>query len=339
MAQLNIDFVLIDESVVMNGFRVLMSGAQIDQFRQNPIMLFMHNRAGDMQPVADNVMLAIGKWYDIRIDGNRLLAKPDFDDEDEFAMKVQRKVEKGYYNAASIWLDPIDISEDPALMLPGQIGPTVTKWGILEASIVDVPNCRNALAIRTSAQHSIMLNGQWNLEPVSYLKIVKMQDMNKKILSKLGLTEQAQEQDVEQRIEELLLAKKKLQEIEEERKKIADELQQLKAHQLQQRIEQLVDGAIHAGKIAPGDREKFLKLANADFDTTKELIDSMKPFIPIDQLLQNHSQVAQHELAELCKLTGRELYMTGKLERLKQLDEAAFRLKYKEAFGKDFDKN
>ena len=147
MAKLNIDFILIDESILVFGFRCLMDGAKLDSFKSNPVMLCQHIRPDDA--TKDDIRLPIGKWWDIRVEGDKLKAKPDFDDKDPFAMEVQGKVERGYMNGASIWIEPIAASNDNSLKIDGQKLPTVTKWGVLEASIVDIPNCKNALAIRS----------------------------------------------------------------------------------------------------------------------------------------------------------------------------------------------
>ena len=102
MAKLDVDFILIDDSVVMNGFRALITGAKLEAFKKNPVMLLMHNRAlSSYEPADNDIILPIGKWYDIRVVGNQVLAKPDFDDDDAFALKIQKKVDKGYLNGAN----------------------------------------------------------------------------------------------------------------------------------------------------------------------------------------------------------------------------------------------
>src|SRR5258708_6204893 len=151
MSKLNLDFVIVDEQVNDYGYRVLMSGYRPGRFESNPVLLLMHERAtrgllGD--PLEEDVVLPLGRWNNIRVENGQLVGQPEFDDQDEMAQKVQNTGEKGYMNAASAWTVPIAISDDPALMLPGQTGPTVTQWEIAEASIVDIPGCKNALAIR-----------------------------------------------------------------------------------------------------------------------------------------------------------------------------------------------
>jgi len=198
MAKLNIDFVLLDESVVMYGFRALMSGAELEGFQKNPVMLFMHSRAmsDGCEPLEEDAILPIGKWYDIRIDAGRLLAKPDFDDDDEFAPLIQKKVEKGYLNGASVWINPIAVSDDANLQVPGQYGPTLTKWSVFEASIVDIPNCNNALAIRNADGKLMKLFATaQEKDVIAYLNSLQKNsnsDMDKKLLAvKLGLPETA----------------------------------------------------------------------------------------------------------------------------------------------------
>lgn len=339
MAKLDIDFILIDESVVMNGFRALMNGSKLEAFKKNPVMLFMHNRAqAGFNALEDDAVLPIGKWYDIRVQGNQLLAKPDFDDDDDFALKIQNKVEKGYLNAASIWINPIATSEDESLALAGQRGPTITEWGVLEASIVDIPNCQNALAIRNSAGKKIALSGNTgdDTDVINFLKTLstdKNKNMDRKLLcAKLGLEENATDAQISDALVAMKLAATNGTQLSAENKTLKDELIKLKADQEKAKIESLVDTAIKDTKLTADVRDKYIKLATADFDTTKELIDGMKPYQSIEQKL-NAGSDNKEEVEGLLKLSGHELYMTGKLERLRDLNPDQFKLKYKEAFG------
>lgn len=84
----------------------------------------------------------------------------------------------------------------------------------------------------------------------------------------------------------------------------------------------MVDEAIRTGTLKKEDKEVYTRLAVSDFDTTKEVI------------YCTHSNSL--ELDELLKLSGYQLYMTGKLERLKELSEDYFKLKLKELDKFDF---
>ena len=344
MAKLNIDFILIDDSVVMNGFRALMSGAKLEGFKANPVMLLMHNRAkpGLLGAIDIDAVLPIGMWYDIRVEGNKLLAKPDFDDNDPFALKVQSKVEGGYLKGASIWIEPTKASDDAKLKLARQTGPTVTEWGVLEASIVDIPNCRNSLAIKNSSGNKIVLSGNAGTDKEANEFLLSLIDkkntMDKKLLcAKLGLDENATDAEIGVALAALKTSATANTQLSAENKTLGDEIIRLKKESSDKAITDLVDGAITAKKLLIGDRDKYVKLATADFETVKELIEGMKAYESIEGKLGAGATAAdQLELAELLKLSAEEMYMTGKLSRLKELNLDQFKLKYKEALGVEY---
>lgn len=70
-----------------------------------------------------------------------------FDEKDERAAEVMRKVDNDFIRMASIGAWPPEEKSDAyTLMLPGQKYPTVTKWTVREASIVTIGANHNALA-------------------------------------------------------------------------------------------------------------------------------------------------------------------------------------------------
>lgn len=187
-----VDFVLSDSSVNRYGFRILTSGARLKALRDNPVLLYMHDRQ----------QMVIGKWNNIRVEGDKLLASPEFDEDDELAMKVKKKVEKGYLRAASVSLDVVSISDDPKLMLKGQTRATVTEWEPYEASIVDIPGNKNALKLSNAEGLTLAANAPEEYIDLMIPKIEKSDDMNKIALA-LGLKEDATEQEVLQAIASL----------------------------------------------------------------------------------------------------------------------------------------
>jgi hypothetical protein len=340
MARLDIDFVLLDESVVMHGFRALMSGADLASFIANPVLLIQHNRPKEYVGKSE-IMLPIGMWYDIRIEGDKLLAKPDFDDDDEMAVRVQKKVQKSYMKGASVWIEPLAVSEELKDLLPGQTLPTFTKWGLLEASIVDIPNCRNSLAVRNSAGKRIALDANTDEPDLkeylnTFKKIDKPHNMDKKaICAKLGLDENAADTVVLEKLSGIISASTSVTTLNTENTALKDQIVTLKLEATTGKINALVDGAIEAKKLAAGDREKYVKLATADFTTTKELIDSITPYESIQTKLSGAAPTAtsQIELDELMKLSGTELYRQDKLGKLEKLSVDHFYVKYEEAFN------
>ena len=80
MATHNKTFVLHDETINTYGFRMLTAGANLEEFRKNPVMLLNHN----------DYTLPIGRWENIRIEGTQILAEAHFDMADEKAREVAR---------------------------------------------------------------------------------------------------------------------------------------------------------------------------------------------------------------------------------------------------------
>lgn len=342
MARLDEPIILIDESVVRYGFRSLMSGAELDEFKANPVMLYLHNRnalTGDTDS-----MLPIGKWVDIQIKGDKLIAYPEFDDDDEFAQKIERKVKKGYLNAASIWIDPIEVSDDDSLKLKGQPGPTVTRWGVLEASIVDIPNCRGALAIRNAAGEKVLLTGGDSPGGVldylkSFLPNNNFQKMDQKVLAlKLGLSETASLEQIQEKLQQLGATALAAANMKTENDTLKGELVRLKQENVTQKVTALVDGAIKDGKLVAGERDMYVKLATSDFETVESLLAVRKQHETIETKLQGKTNTPAlvDELQSLLALPGEKLYMDEKLERLQELSLEHFKLKYKEAFGVEY---
>jgi hypothetical protein len=148
-----IKFVLLDTSTLgRNGWQYQISGADIKNFKKNPVMLYMHQREGDWEINKDKEgSRVIGKWEDIKVEGTQITAYANFDEEDDFAAKIAGKVKRGYLNAVSVGVIPTKYSFDVALALPGQTGPTILKFELLECSIVDIPNFGTSVRAYNSA--------------------------------------------------------------------------------------------------------------------------------------------------------------------------------------------
>ena len=144
-----ITFVLSDESVNSYGFVVLTSGIDTTTFERNPVMLYMHNRDGNV----------IGRWENIRKDGSRLLGDAVFDDSTELAATVKKQVKNGFLRCVSIGIEEIATGELNGVQ-------TVTKCRLIEVSIVDIPSNSNAVKLyRRSGGYVYKLNDLDNDTP------------------------------------------------------------------------------------------------------------------------------------------------------------------------------
>jgi hypothetical protein len=121
--------VVSDESLNDEGYRVLTDGIDVtSRFEANPIMHYNHER------------YAQGK-------AKMPIAKPVFDETDPDGIAAKSKFDQGMLNTASLYGEIIELSEDPALMLPGQRYPTVTKMILDEISICDKPGNKNCVRL------------------------------------------------------------------------------------------------------------------------------------------------------------------------------------------------
>ena len=135
------EVIISTEAVNSYGSRVLTSGIDLSQYERNPVLLWMHRRS--WEPGA----MPIGKVENLRVEDGKLIGTPVFDQNDDFAKRIESKWENGYLRMASAGLEPIETTPDPALVLPGQTRETVTRSKLIEVSIVDIGGNDEALQL------------------------------------------------------------------------------------------------------------------------------------------------------------------------------------------------
>jgi len=173
-------FIISDESVNRYGYRILSRGMSTASFEKNPVVFYNHG----------TYSLPIGKGKNLQheVDGTITL-DIDFDMEDEQAVAVQKKAERGFLNACSVGIDVLDTSTDASLVLTGQTRPTVTRSELLELSICGIPGNRNALRLNGVHTEDI----EHILPRINHTK----EELNmKRVFEQLGLPETASEEDI-----------------------------------------------------------------------------------------------------------------------------------------------
>ncbi len=269
-----------DESINTFGFRVITAGIQLDNFLKNPIMLWMHNRA---TMGSKNEVLPIGKWVNVKIVGNELHADPVFDETDDFALSIKRKFDSGIINMASIGINPIELSEDPTVIIPGQMRPTVTKSELKEISVCDLGSNKNACKLYTAEGTQINLSEGDTIIPL--INKNKEPKPMKQIALALGLAESATEG-------EILTALNTLKNKAGSADALATQLKDLNKN----RAVELVSKAVAEGKILAEKKDSFLKLAESDFDNASVIIGSLiAPKKPIAQLKEGGKEKVEGE--------------------------------------------
>lgn len=326
-------FVLHDETVNTYGFRMLTSGANLEEFRKNPVMLLRH----------DDEELPIGRWDNIRVEGTRILADPVFDEEDELAMRVKRKVDNGFIRMASIgtW-PPEELSDAPELKLEGQTMPTVTKWTVREASIVTIGANHNALAMydRTTGQRldltdasTIVRLMDCSAETTNH---IINNDMTKTVKGILNLQDSATDAEVVAAVEALQAANETLAEENATLKAEAEQKEQERRNAQKAEAATLVDAAIKDGRIEAGGRKAYLELFDKDFDNARSVLESIPQRVSVASRIEAGKDTAGAELSDFAGKTWDELDREGRLIELRDKNPELFHEKFKAHFGVEY---
>ena len=316
-------FVLTDESVNSYGYRVLTGGGELEQFRKNPVMLYGH----------DGHKLPIGTWANLRVEGGRLLAEAEFDMEDPFAAEVARKVERGIIRCCSIGFDIVEVSEDKALMLPGQTRGTVTRWQLMECSICAIGANRSAMKLQVGKRMTLsreinIQNLQTKPGPLSPQNTQSAQD-NQTIINQNSNTmaEQTENQELAQLRQELADERQKNQTLTQERDTLRTAAQQARDNE----ISGLLSAAVADGRITEAARPQWDKLLHADLENGKAALANLAPRASLSQTLKE-----QGGKSEFAGKSWNELDRAGRLAAYKEQDPEGFRSLYKQTFGAEY---
>lgn len=272
------------------GTRILTSGINIEQYKRNPILLYMHERGR-----------VIGKIENLRFEGDRLIGTPIFDMEDDEAAKIGRKWDNDFLNMCSGGFEPVELSNDPQYLVPGQSRSTVVRSVLVEVSIADLGSNDDSLKLYEPDGKLLKLAAGVESEIVPLLKLekqpeaetpaeaVETKDNNNqtnftmnKILLTLGLAATANEEDAVNAITKLQESAKKADTIE-----LA-------------RIETAVDAAIKAHKTTADKRDHLITLGkNSGFDSLQVTLDMLTPVQKPNQLINPSGSAASGAAIEL----------------------------------------
>lgn len=137
---LTIPFVICDNTLNRKGWRLNVEGIDMSGFLKNPVCLYQH----------DTYSVPVGRWLNMRVEGTELKGDAEFDRNDPDAVKLFWKYKDGYMNAVSLHIMPIEESELPEQLVPGQKYATVTRSELLEVSLVSVPGQKNAVKLSST---------------------------------------------------------------------------------------------------------------------------------------------------------------------------------------------
>lgn len=314
------------------GGRVLTSGIDLTQFQKNPLLLWMHRRSFDRDA------MPIGRIDNLRTDGDRLIGTPVFDQNDEFAKKIESKWENGFLRMASAGIEIIETSDAPEHLLQGQTRRTITRCRLEEVSIVDMGGNDEALQLYDRSGKVLKLAAGEDNDALPLLAPEKKDDpsgtapdgkadnqtnkltqsMNKEILQLLGLSETATEQEA---VGALRLLKEK-----------ADKVEMLQLAS----ITAVVDGAIAEKRITADKKEHFVNIGKAaGIDSLRTTLSLMQPVRKPTEVIHQTDAPRDDEPKTYAKLSD---VPANQLEKLREERPQDYERLYKAEYGHDIPK-
>lgn len=328
-------FCVHDDSINTYGFRMLTEGANLDEFNKNPVILYNH----------DDWDMPIGRGENARKENGKILVDIVFDDADgKRGAEVAGKVERGFIRAASVgaW-PPEEMSDDDSMKLPGQSGPTITKWTMREASICPIGSNHNALAMYDHKGNRIDLNDKSALvklmDNVSTSINHKMKSNMSFLTQMLKLSDSASDQAIQEAVQGLIALRDNLQtenatlktENQTLRGKVSS-FESAKKDADKQEAIALVDAAIKDGRIDAKGKDSWIEDFETDFAKAKVRLSSISPRQSISRQIKTDSgkQPGNIQLADMSFAEIREKDLIKELKKEPEL----YREKFYETYGK-----
>lgn len=193
---------LTNERLNCYGSWLVTAGGDIEQFQKNPILLYMHKRG-----------TVVGQVKNIKVEGDEITAELEFDEATDLSIQLKKQYECGSLRMVSVGISVIELSDDPALLKPGQTCMTVTKWKLNEVSLVDIGANDDAITLKMDGKVLELGEGGENHLPKLNTNNKSETEMDlKSIALSLGLPETATEAQVQAKIAELKAAENSMNE-------------------------------------------------------------------------------------------------------------------------------
>lgn len=307
-------FILSDGS--LNTKRLIIPTKAIDTktFQSNPVMLYMHDRKN-----------VIGRWENLRIESEKLMADPVFDTEDAFAKGIATKVAKGFLKAASIGVR--DVQGYETKLEDGSTAIMVTYCELCEVSIVSVPANRSALTLYDKNNEPILGDA---IELADFPAIKPLTNSHtemdiKKIAKQFGLPETATEEQVNVALADAAKAMNDL---------VA--LQTATKNAQKAKAVTLCDAAIADGRLPKESKDTFLNLADRDFDLFEATLSAIPKTVTLADIVKKGAKTpSANEGRKDWKFSDWQEKDSKGLQDMQLNDEAAFTALYEAEFGKE----
>ena len=272
-------FLLSDESLNCYGSRIITAGINLENFKKNPVMLWNHTRAWSDK---DDQILPIGYWENLYIEDGKLYGEAIFDQEDDFAQKIESKVEQKVIRCCSVSVGITATSADKAHLLQGQTRPTIIGCELREVSIVDIPGNANAVKLYDAGdgrEINLSDNGERNpyLPLISTINNEMSMELREQMAVALELNSNSADRDIIDAITALMSNRVNVVELTAERDKYKQKVQEFREAQeaaIKTDIVTYVDNAVKLRKITASERDTYISLGVKDFDAVKKILDA-----------------------------------------------------------------
>ena len=300
-----------NEIVNCYGFRVLTAGIDVEQYKRNPVLLYMHERGN-----------VVGYVKDPKVENDEITGELMFDCASEQSERCQKQFEFGSLRMVSAGLEIIETSEDPALLVPGQTRPTITKSRLFEVSVADVGANDDAIVLEKDGKR-IMLSkdGACGLPLITHSKNQNKKDMEQKVIAlQLGLPETATENEINAKLAQLKALQQENETLKAEKQTLAEA-----------RIAQLVDTAIAEKRLDAQHKEQFVKLGGQiGAEELEKTLQAMKPQVKLSAMLGHQGSApgsaSEKTYTKLSEVPAEELVKlrADNVEGYKRLYEAEY---------------
>ena len=300
-----------NESVNCYGFRVLTAGIDVEQYKRNPVLLYMHERGN-----------VVGYVNDLKVENDEITGELMFDCASEQSERCQKQFEFGSLRMVSAGLEIIETSEDPTMLVPGQTRPTITKSRLFEVSVADVGANDDAIVLEKDGKR-IMLSkdGTCGLPLITHNNNQSNKDMEQKVIAlQLGLLETATENEINAKLAQLKALQQENETLKTEKQTLAEA-----------RIAQLVDTAIAEKRLDAQHKEQFVKLGGQiGAEELEKTLQAMKPQVKLSAILGHQGSApgsaSEKTYTKLSEVPAEELVKlrADNVEEYKRLYEAEY---------------
>ena len=311
-----------DETLNCYDTWIKTDGVLMEQFRKNPVMLWMHWRG-----------VIIGYIKDIRVENNEITGEPFFDEVREESKMAKLQWEKGSLRMGSPNFEVIETSDDEALRKPGQRRPTITKCKLIEFSMVDIGGNDNNIRLSYEGNELKLASGE-ECQVLPFFKESIINPNNKKQMNEelkaialmLGLSAEATLTDVQKQVSTLLEHRNANEKLRAEMKSLQEQLDNIQLSG----IANMVDEAIKSGKFTADKKDHFIELGKkVGAESLKLTIDAMSVSMKPSTILGKQTGAAPKEYKTWGEVPEAELKL------MREENKEQYRKLYKAEFGCD----